>query len=220
MVVDPGPDIPGHVRAVTSAVAGADQVTILLTHGHPDHCGAVDALLTELPEAEVAGSGHPAAQPLEDGAVVESDEGHLVGLATPGHTRDHLCFHWPAAQALFAGDMVLGVGDTTWVAEYPGCVADWLTSLDRLATLPLRTVHPAHGPDVQDPAALWERYRRHREARIAQVRDALEQEPDVGGAELLERVYGDSVTPSLRGAALRSLAALAEHVRAHPAEAS
>lgn len=215
-VVDPGPDLPEHVRAVASAVAGAERVTILLTHGHADHAGAVESLLRELPGAEVAGSGHPAARPLSEGDRIGTDAGSVRVIATPGHTPDHLCFQWEEGRALFAGDMILGSGDTTWVAEYPGCVADWLRSLTRLEALPLDRVHPAHGPDLDDPGSAWRRFRAHRESRIAAVRRALSEDPGVAGDDLLDRIYGSGVPTGLRGAARRSLEALVDHVRAHP----
>jgi len=226
--VDPGPDLPRHVRAVARAVEGADIVRILLTHGHADHAGAVDALLEALPGTEVLGAGHPAARALPEGASVSTDDGILVAVPTPGHTRDHLCFHWPERGALFAGDLVLGLGDTTWVGEYPGCVADYLASLDRVAALPLDRVHPAHGPDLADPDATWRAYRRHREARIRQVGEALsELRTREGGApgdgcgagdrvpleDLMARVYGQDIPSGLEGAARASLEALVEYVR-------
>lgn len=215
-VVDPGPDNPGHLDALAREVADAEGVTILLTHGHRDHAGGVDGLLARVPEAQVMGAGHPVARPLADGEAVGTDAGALVALATPGHTRDHLAFYWPDARALFPGDMVLGVGDTTWVAEYPGCVADWLASLARLETLPLETIHPAHGPDDHDPAALFRRYRAHREARIARVREVMARHPGAGPEALLGGVYGDTVPPDLQGAALASLKALVRYVESHP----
>lgn len=215
-VVDPGPDLSDHVRAVVRSVEEAEEVTVLLTHGHRDHAGAVDALLEALPGASVVGSGHAAARPLADGEVVETDGGLLVAVATPGHTRDHLAFHWPRARALFAGDMVLGEGDTTWVAEYPGCVADWLASLGRLEEMGLERIHPAHGPDAEDPAALFRRFRAHREARIAAVREALEGRPGASLDAVLKQVYGDLIPPDLLGAARESLQALVEYVEAHP----
>jgi glyoxylase-like metal-dependent hydrolase (beta-lactamase superfamily II) len=228
-VVDPGPDLPRHVRAVVRAVEDAATVRVLLTHGHADHAGAVDALLAALPGTPVLGAGHPAARPMEEGAGVSTDHGTLVAVRTPGHTEDHLCFHWPERSALFAGDLVLGMGDTTWVGEYPGCVADYLASLERVAELSLDRVHPAHGPDLHDPAGTWRAYRRHREERIRQVREALRAlgEVDAGrtphpprgdGARvplhaLMARVYGDDVPAGLQGAARASLEALVEYVR-------
>lgn len=180
-VVDPGPADPEHEAAVAAALAGADEVTLVLTHGHADHVGAVEGLLDRRPDARVVGAGHPGARLLEDGQSVLTDAGALVVLHTPGHTRDHLCLHWPDEKALLAGDMVLGRGDTTWVAEYPGCVADYLASLDRLSGLELEVIHPAHGPDVADPAAALRRYREHRMARVEQVRQALEAVRREGG---------------------------------------
>jgi glyoxylase-like metal-dependent hydrolase (beta-lactamase superfamily II) len=211
-VVDPGPDLESHVRALAAALAEAREVTLLLTHGHDDHAGAVDALLRALHvEARVVGTGHERAVPAGAGGVA-TDHGRLVPVATPGHTPDHLAWHWVERRALFAGDHLLGEGDTTWVAEYPGCVADYLESLTRLRALDLAVVFPAHGPPLTDPAGALERYRVHRLARVEAVRRVLSEHPGAAEALLYREVYGDSVPPELEAAARRSLAALREYV--------
>jgi glyoxylase-like metal-dependent hydrolase (beta-lactamase superfamily II) len=214
-VIDPGPDVELHVRALASALRDADEVVLLLTHGHADHAGAVAALTTEV-EATVAGpSGLTGVdRVLTGGDSVTTDEGSLLAVPTPGHTPEHLCYHWPDRGALFAGDHLLGSGDTTWVAEYPGCVADYLASLDRLRTLDLDVIYPAHGPPIEDPAGALDRYERHRRERIRQVDEALAGHPDASPEELLDLVYGLTVPASMRGAALRSLEALIDHVEA------
>jgi glyoxylase-like metal-dependent hydrolase (beta-lactamase superfamily II) len=148
--------------------------------------------------------------------VIATDDGELVAVHTPGHTRDHLCFHWRPRRALFAGDMLLGKGDTTWVAEYPGCVADYLASIARLRRLDIATVYPAHGPPIMDPVEALDRYEAHRLARIAQVRDALGERPDADVETLLGIVYGAALPESMRRAARTSLSALVDYVRAHP----
>jgi len=219
-VIDPGPDVDAHVRAVVDSVRNADAVTVVLTHGHADHAGAVDALLRVLPEARphqspsvnVVGSGHAAARPLGAGDRVRTDAGSLVCVPTPGHTRDHLAFHHPERRTLFAGDLLLGEGDTTWVAEYPGCVADYLASLDRIDALGLETLRPAHGPVITDPSRAVERYRAHREARIAAVRRVRRARPSASLAEIYEEVYADTVPERLRSPAEASLRALLYHV--------
>ncbi|NNK63468.1 MAG: MBL fold metallo-hydrolase [Gemmatimonadetes bacterium] len=221
VILDPGPNVDDHVRALVRGVAGAARVRIVLTHGHPDHAGGVDALVRALEEAgsapsDIVGAGHPDARPLSADEAVVFDAGRLVAVPTPGHTRDHLAWWWPERGGLFTGDHVLGHGDTTWVAEYPGCVADYLASLERVRRLEPLVVHPGHGPDLDDPPEAFDRFEAHRRQRIEQVRACRRREPGIAGDALYRRVYGDRVPAGLEGAARRSLAAVAEYVDTVP----
>lgn len=186
-VVDPGPVLDSHLGVLAEAVGGADQVVVLVTHAHADHAAGAEKL-ARLTGASVRGpgSGHD----LSDGEAIATDGGDLVAISTPGHARRHFCFHLPDEGAVFTGDLILGEGDTTWVGEYPGGVADYLTSLDRLDALDARVLYPGHGDPLFDSADAIARFRDHRLARIDQVRRAL---ADVGSADLdllTERVYG------------------------------
>jgi glyoxylase-like metal-dependent hydrolase (beta-lactamase superfamily II) len=213
-VIDPGPDVSDHIGALVLAVGDADRADIVLTHGHADHAGAARALASALDCRVLGPAGLPDVDDvLVDGDIVETDDGSLVAIHTPGHSQEHLCFHWESRGALFAGDHLLGKGDTTWVAEYPGCVADYLDSLARLRTLGLQIIYPAHGPPLNDPAEALDRFEDHRRERIRQVEEALAEDPTAGVGELLQVVYGGSLPGRMGGPAGRSLAALLEYVR-------
>lgn len=214
-VVDPGPDVVEHVRAVVRSVASADRVVLLQTHDHQDHAGAAAALAARL-GAPVLGAGEGARE-LEDGAAVETDHGELRAVPTPGHARRHLAFHWPAAGAVFVGDLLLGRGDTTWVGAYPGCVRDYLESLDRIEGLGADVLYPTHGPPLRDPLEVLGRYREHREERLAQLERALAGAPDADPGTLVDLVYGDELPPDTREAALASVEAMIHHLREEPA---
>jgi hydroxyacylglutathione hydrolase len=209
-IVDPGPDVDSHVRAVSSLVAGAERVVILVTHGHRDHVGAASRLAA-LTGAEVLGAG-PVDRVLGDSEAVATDVGDLVALHTPGHSKEHLCFYWPDRGALFAGDLILGEGDTTWVAGYKGCVADYLASLDRLRDLKLKRIYPAHGEPIDDVEGRLIRFEAHRRARIAQVDSVLKRNPSATRRDILERVYGSEIPPGLDAAAMESLDAVLDYL--------
>jgi glyoxylase-like metal-dependent hydrolase (beta-lactamase superfamily II) len=106
----------------------------------------------------------------------------------------------------------MGQGDTTWVAEYAGCVADYLASLQRLRTLPLDVLHPAHGPSLHDPSEAFARFAAHRRGRIEAVQAVLTRRPDADEDALFAEIYGESVPPGLEAAARQSLRALREYV--------
>jgi len=212
-IIDPGPDVGSHVGALASRVEGAERVAILLTHGHADHAAGARSLAQAV-GADVHG---PAgvdwiSHVLGDGASLETDAGRLVAVETPGHTRHHLSFHWPLRRAVFVGDLLLGEGDTTWVAEYAGCVADYLGSLERVAALEPAVLYPTHGPPLTDPVDAIERFAGHRLERIEQVREARQTHPEADADALVDVVYGDTVPASMRGAARQSLEAVLHHL--------
>ena len=209
-VVDPGPDLSPHLDALARALEGAESVVLLITHAHLGHAGGAAALARGL-GARVLGAG-PVDERLGEGAPVETDAGELVAVETPGHAHPHLSFHWAERGALFAGDLVLGRGETTLVAGYPGCVSHYLASLARVLELGLRRLYPAHGPPIDAVAERRRHFAAHRRARIAQVRELRASNPTLGREEILARVYGDTVPPGLERAALASVDAILDHL--------
>ena len=155
-------------------------------------------------------------RPLLDSDVVATDEGDLIAVDTPGHARHHIGLHWPARRAFFAGDLVLGKGDTVWVGEYAGCVADYLASLERVRSLDLAIIYPAHGPPLESPEGALDRFVEHRRHRIRQMEALLAEMPGASGEELLAVIYGKQLPEGARKAALRSVEVMKAHVEAGP----
>jgi glyoxylase-like metal-dependent hydrolase (beta-lactamase superfamily II) len=228
-VIDPGPDAEVHVRALSRALEGAAEIRILLTHGHPDHSGAaaplsrlVDATILASPLLRSSraeeGPAPPLGEgmtvlPLGEGDVVSTDQGALVVVDTPGHSRDHLAFHWKDCGAVFVGDLLLGKGTTTWVGEYPGCVREYLASLRKLRGLAPRVLYPSHGPPLASPGEALSVFESHRLQRIEQVRRARLSHPQAGPGELVRIVYGDSVPARMAKAARSSVEVMLHHLR-------
>ncbi len=211
VVIDPGPDDADHLRALRAALADARRVAVVVTHDHADHSGCARALADAL-GAPLLGPCRSADDPLADGAAVETDQGELVAVDTPGHCAEHLCFSWSRAGALFAGDLMLGEGSTTWVGEYPGCVRDYLGSLERIETLAPKVIYSAHGPPIEDVPGALAAYREHRLARIEQAEQAQRDHPAATPAQLVTTIYGDDLPPRLRDAAEASIAAMLDYL--------
>lgn len=198
VVVDPGPEHDGHLRAVLTAAAetGVRVGLVLLTHGHPDHAEGARRfaeLAGDVPVRALDPRHRLGSEGLGDGDVVDLGGLEIRVVGTPGHTSDSLSFVVPADRTVLTGDTVLGRG-TTVVAHPDGRLADYLGSLRRLrdlaATHQIGTVLPGHGPVLGDALAAVEGYLAHRAERLAQVERAL-----AAGAgtprEVVERVYRD-----------------------------
>jgi glyoxylase-like metal-dependent hydrolase (beta-lactamase superfamily II) len=200
-VIDPGPQIDGHVARLIDAVQQRGGLGgVVLTHRHADHRAALGALLARHPAPVAAAAGQVDVQ-LTDGARF----GPFEVFATPGHARDHVALI--ANDACFTGDAVLGEG-SVFVAPYPGSMAAYLDALTRLAACDgFSILCPGHGPPVWDARGKLMQiidHRRERErALIAALRRGLRSED-----ELLDAVWSDAP------AALRPLAAvtLAAHL--------
>lgn len=226
VVIDPGPDHPGHLAALEAALGGVRPAAILLTHGHADHAAAVPELARRTGAPVLMGRGAlrstlpPSAVTrwIADGNEVESDAGSLRVVATPGHAPEHLAFHWgqgPRGGAVFVGDHLMGEGDTTLVAPPEGDLAAYLESLERLRPLGAGVLYPAHGPPITDPAAALDRYAEHRRVRIEQVYAALRDGGPARPAGLVRRVYGPELHPGLARAAEGSVRAILGYLERH-----
>ena len=186
VVVDPGPRTESHLAEV--AAQGPVDV-VLLTHGHADHSEGARRF------AELTGASVRALDPahrlgdegLCAGDVVAAAGLELRVLATPGHSSDSLSF--ALVDAVLTGDTILGRG-TTVVAHPDGVLADYLASLRRLRELGDITVLPGHGPELASAGLAAEQYLVHREARLGQVRAAVEAGATTA-EQVVEVVYAD-----------------------------
>lgn len=198
-LVDPGPDLAEHVAAIEAEIDRRGGLGgVALTHDHPDHVGALEALRSRHPEAPVAAARGDVDVLVAGGSVV----GPLETVFTPGHARDHLTFI--AGAVAFTGDAVLGEG-SVFVAPYAGALRAYLDGLERLRRRDLQLLCPGHGPLVEEPAAKLDQYlahRRDREQRLVAALGAGKR----GVEELLDEVWDDAPS-ELRLAASVTLAA-------------
>ncbi|HVL80933.1 MAG TPA: MBL fold metallo-hydrolase [Actinomycetota bacterium] len=207
-IVDPGVDDGVFIEALTREAMNRGVVThVLVTHTHPDHIGGASYLARQFGcelGVHVAGRDRlpDASLLLREGDRIELGDGVLEVLHAPGHASDHVCYLLD--DELFAGDVVAGLG-TVVIAPPDGDMRDYLNTLRRLRTLPLRVIHPAHGPRIDDPAAKLDGYIDHRLAREAQVVEALEAGLATT-AEMVTRIYTD-VPPSMHSTAELSVLA-------------
>jgi glyoxylase-like metal-dependent hydrolase (beta-lactamase superfamily II) len=189
-VLDPGPDLPGHLAALTAAIGQAPVTAILCTHTHRDHSPAAAplaahtgapivgcpplALVSDEPRADVPfDTAYRPDRVLADGESVAGRGWTLTAVATPGHTSNHLCFALEESGALFTGDHVMA-WSTTVVAPPDGDMAAYMASLDKLHARADRVYYPAHGPAVTNPRQLVRGmigHRRQRERQILRLLD-------------------------------------------------
>lgn len=82
------------------------------------------------------------ARVLRDGDVIDLGGRCVQVLHTPGHSPGHMCFWEPDRGWLYTGDLVY---KDTLFAYYPSTDPQaYLTSLERVAALPVKRVFPAH----------------------------------------------------------------------------
>ena len=203
VVLDPGPDDAVHVAAVLAATGGRI-ASILLSHRHSDHLGALAALQAQSGASTFA--FHRSADPTFQPDVPLRDGDRVAGLSaihTPGHASDHLCF---ARQdgAVFSADHVM-----TWsssvVSPPGGDMAAYFRSLRRMLEREDRLLLPGHGPPLSDPAPYIRELLDYRIKREEAIADALRDGPH-GPRDLVDRLYSQT-HPWLRQAAERNVTA-------------
>ena len=164
---------PADTDAVIAAVdaAGGRLDTIFLTHHHADHVAGTDAVRARYGAQVVGAKADAYRLPALDVSVAGGDTVAFGGMRaeiidTPGHTRGHIAFYFPAGGALFCGDTLFSLGCGRLLE---GSAEEMFGSLQRLAALPGETqVYCGH------------------EYTLSNARFAVTVEPD--NAALLARV--------------------------------
>ncbi len=219
-IVDPGPDDPVHVAALLDAVRNETVTHIFVTHTHRDHSPAVPAVKHATGATVYAEGPHRAARPLhigelnpldssgdrdfmpdvrlKDGEIVAGDGWTIEAVTTPGHTANHMAYALKEANALFAGDHVMGWA-TSIVAPPDGAMSDYMASLQKLARRGETVYFPGHGPAIKDAPRFVNYYILHRKAR----EDAILHRLGKGETDIptIVRAIYIGIDPRLTGAA-------------------
>jgi len=166
MIIDPGAEAKVVLRKVKDL--GLEIRSIVLTHGHIDHIGALKEVkeatgaevaihtdeaesLQEQPLSKLFGLSHPnppsPGRLLHDGDSIDVGDLHFLVLHTPGHTPGGICLMGEGV--IFSGDTLFncGVGRT----DFPGGSSSQLVNSlqTKLMVLPDDTiVYPGHGPET------------------------------------------------------------------------
>ena len=166
MIIDPGDEaevILGNVKDL-----GLEIGSILLTHGHIDHIGALKEVkeataaevaihtdeaksLQEQPLSRLLGLSYPTPPPpdrlLKDDDSIDIGDLHFLVRHTPGHSPGGICLLGQGV--MFSGDTLFNYGIGR--ADLPGSNHSQLMNSihTRLMTLPDNTtVYPGHGTET------------------------------------------------------------------------
>ena len=168
MIIDPGDEAEVILRNVKDL--GLEIRSIVLTHGHIDHIGALKEVkeatgaevaihtdeaesLQKQPLSTLLGLSYPTPLPadrlLQDGDSIDIGDLHFGVLHTPGHSPGGICLLEQGHKAVFSGDTLFnyGIGRT----DLPGgSYSQLMNSIHtKLMVLPDNTVvYPGHGPET------------------------------------------------------------------------
>jgi len=143
-------------------------------NGFPEN--ELRAALDKHPGAKYGTEWIPELKVLEDGDQIQVGDYRFQCVATPGHTMGHTCLYEPDKKVLVAGDHILI--DITpniqcW-SDTQNPLKHYLSSLDKVAGLPVDLVLPGHRRLISDHRARIEELKSHHAQRLAEVLTILD----------------------------------------------
>lgn len=150
------------------------QVGLLERAGAPDLARAVGAIPVE-PHEQAMDFEHPAAW-LDDGDELDCGGLTVRCVATPGHTRGHLCFDLVEEEMLLTGDHVLPrITPSIAYEREPDALSlvSYLGSLRLVTEMPGHAMLPAHGEPGDSAAGRAEELLGHHDRRLDLIADLV-----------------------------------------------
>jgi hydroxyacylglutathione hydrolase len=152
VLIDPG----SQAGVLEEMLAGTHPVAILITHGHPDHVGALAAMRSKLSVPVLAHGGSEsepspvkADRRIQDGDTLGVGDHHIHFIHTPGHTADQVCIALDNDHRILVGDTIFegGPGRTLSIPAFRST----LKTLERIIlSWPDDAVcYPGHGDAFQ-----------------------------------------------------------------------
>jgi len=141
---------------------------IILTHEHFDHIGAATHFKTALIAAHRLAANKIELQDefvtfyrdrrrafyphiwLDDNTIIDLGNYKLRVIHTPGHTSGCICVYEMKEKLLFSGDTVFAGGALSEITA-SGNISDYMNSIERLNSLDVAGLYPAHGRISQNP---------------------------------------------------------------------
>jgi len=143
---------------------------------------------------------------INDGDSVPTFHGPLIVIHTPGHSPGHVCFHLPECGLLFSGDTVLAATfPHVGFVDGHDCFGDFLSTVDRLESLPPVRVLPSHGLPFEGLDVWVSRTRAEALRRLSATR-ALAAE-GLNPAQIVARIWQRDLGPVDYQLALTSILA-------------
>ena len=223
VLIDAGTGLPDHLQAIANARAEGPG-HVIVTHAHGDHASGASAIAARWPDAVFSKYPWPERddrypvpwRPLGDGDTIAAGDDELQVVHTPGHAPDHVALWHAGSRTVFSGDLVSTGTTVVILASHGGSLSQYLASLKRVLAMDPARLLPAHGPAIDDPAGIINRYLSHRAMREEQVLAALGDGLDTVAA-IVDRIYvdlSDPLVPMARESVLAHLEKLEDEGRA------
>lgn len=125
-----------------------------------------------------------------DGDILQVGKHKLRVIETPGHAQGHLCLYIEEQRILFTGDHVLEKITPGLALPINGTdsVGDYFDSLNKVDSLPVHVVLPAHGKTFYDLHGRCDDLRNRHVMRIVQAYEVVALNPGIEGDDVLHKM--------------------------------
>ena len=150
----------------------------------------IDHLWDENPAQEAAPTVWEQYEYVRDGEILSYGGYDLRCILTPGHTPGHICLYEENKGWLFCGDHVLfhiSPNICRWTGV-PDSLGDYLESLQKVRSLSVDLLFPAHREETGNLAARVDELTEHHLRRIEDAWQTVQEEPGLTGYEIAGRM--------------------------------